>query len=419
MASRRRSEQVRRQSPGLPRNAQDEWFDGMIRHQIGLLRFQKGLSRRVNGLLDATEKDLRRAIRDRLRRLRGTDLTTTANIERMRFLLREVEQIRDVAHTQIATLLPQEMTALAMAEATFLDGALRTVVPVQLNTTLPTGRRLRAIVTHQPFEGRTLKHWVEKFRRDDLEKIANQIRVGLTQGESIPEITRRVVGTRSLKGRDGITAFSRRDAEAIIRTTANGIANKAAEEYFVENEEFFDDVLFVATLDGNTTPICRSLDGKRYKINEGKFPPLHVRCRSRRVSVLDAEALGRRPSKPVNTRRMLREFSKSKGWDRVPRSRKDLPHGTKGEFDAFRRTRTRELIGRVPAKVDYETWLRRQPVAFQEDVLGKAKARLFRRGDLKLTKFVDESGAERTLSELARSDADAFVLAGLDPERFL
>lgn len=419
MASRRRSEQVRRQNPGPALTVQDQWFDANLRHQIGLLRFQKGLSRRVNELLDATEKDLRRAIRDRLRRLQGTDLTTTASIERMRRLIAEVEQIRAVAHDQIGPLVIREITALATAEPAILDGLLKTVVPVQINTTLPTARRLRAIVTHQPFEGRTLRHWTEKFKRDDLERIVNQIRIGLTQGESVPEISRRVVGSRSAKGKDGITEFTRRDAEAIVRTTANGVANKAAEQYFVENEDFFDDVLFVATLDGNTTPICRRYDGKRFKINEGKFPPLHVRCRSRRVPILDAEALGNRPSKPVNTRRMLREFAKSKGWDRVPRSRKDLPYGTKGEFDAFRRTRTRELISRVPAKVDYGTWLRRQPASFQEDVLGKAKARLFRRGGLKIEKFVDESGAERTLAELARSDADAFVAAGLDPEDFL
>ena len=81
--------------------------------------------------------------------------------------------------------------------------------------------------------------------------------------------------------------------------------------------------------------------------------------------------------------------------------------------------RTRELIGRVPAKVDYQTWLGRQSATFQDDVLGVTKGRLFRRGNLPLDRFVDANDLEKTLTELARSDADAFIAAGLDPEDFL
>ena len=116
---------------------------------------------------------------------------------------------------------------------------------------------------------------------------------------------------------------------------------------------------------------------------------------------------------------MLREYAKQADLDKVPTSRADLPRGHKGKFDAFARPRTRELIGRVPAKVDYETWLRRQSAAFQDDVLGKTKGRLFRRGDLPLDRFVDRLDAEKTLAELAKSDASAFELAGLDPSEFL
>ena len=99
-------------------------------------------------------------------------------------------------------------------------------------------------------------------------------------------------------------------------------------------------------------------------------------------------------------------------------SRGALPRGHRGAFDQYSRGRVRELTGQVPANVNYETFLRRQSVEFQEDVLGKTKARLFRRGDLSLDKFVNRRGDELTLQELARREAQAFRDAGLDPDDF-
>lgn len=403
---------------GTPSSAQEAWFDAILRHQITLLRFSRGLARRVNALLDATEGDLRRLIRDRVAKL-PSGQQTPASLDRLNVLLGEVEAIRSAAHAEAGVLLSTEMRRLAVAEPGFLDGIFKTVIPVRVTTTLPDARRLRAIVTYQPFAGDTMKGWLDNLRRTDVRRIEQQIRIGLVQGEDAGQIARRVVGATRTGGRGGVTALTRRDAETIVLTTANGVANTSAQEWFRENAEFFDEELFVATLDSRTTPVCRATDGERFPIGEGRIPPLHPRCRSRRVPILDEEALGKRPYKAVTERQLLREFAKREGLDRAPRQRKGLPYGTKGRFDDFARRRTRELIGRTPAKTTYEQWLRRQSKQYQEDVLGKAKAQLFRRGDLSLDKFIDRSGAERTLSQIARSDRQAFIDAGLDPEDFL
>jgi hypothetical protein len=91
----------------------------------------------------------------------------------------------------------------------------------------------------------------------------------------------------------------------------------------------------------------------------------------------------------------------------------------KGEFDKFSRKRIRELTGQVPATTSYQTWLKSQSKEFQEDVLGKTKAKLFRDGKLQLDKFVTRNGTELTLSQLAKKHADAFRAAGLNPEDFI
>ena len=413
MATRR---QPKLQLPGKLVTANESFLDAMIRHQIGLLRLSTGTGRRVRELLDATESDLRAEIRNRLRGQGG--LTTPASVQRLQDLLRIIGKIRGKAHDEVEKLFVREMRDLAVAEAKFVDQAFKTVIPVQVDTTLPTAGRLRAIVEVRPFEGRTMRGWAKSIRRADLDRIETQIRIGLVQGEAPPQISRRVVGTVRLRGKDGVTQITRKDADGIARTATNAIANQAKREYHKANAKFFDLELFVATLDAVTTRICSSLDGDRFPIDEGRFPPLHFNCRSLRVAILDADPLGRRPSKPVSQKGLLREYSKDVDID-VVRARRDLPHGHKGAFDAFSRGRTRELIGRVPAKVDYETWLNRQSAAFQDDVLGKTKGRLFRRGDLPLDRFVDKFDAEKTLAELAKSDASAFELAGLDPAEFL
>ncbi len=49
-------------------------------------------------------------------------------------------------------------------------------------------------------------------------------------------------------------------------------------------------------------------------------------------------------------------------------------------------------VGQVPAKTTYQDFLSRQPATFQDEVLGKTKGKLFRKGGMSLDKFVDRNG---------------------------
>lgn len=57
----------------------------------------------------------------------------------------------------------------------------------------------------------------------------------------------------------------------------------------------------------------------------------------------------------------------------------------------------------------YSDWLKRQPEAVQNDILGATKAQLFRDGKLTLDRFVDSKGRVLTLEELKRRDGAAFA----------
>lgn len=400
-----------RQLPaGLPASANLAFFDALIRHQIFLLRMAGSTRNDIVELLNATERDMAERIRVRLGSGRGF---SPAQLARVDALMADIAAFRGAAHAEILTLLIKTMNDFVVKEAGFVKKAFETVVPVEIETTLPTQGTLRALVRERPFEGRTLRQWARNMATRDLQRIEQQIRIGIVQGEGGAAIARRVVGTARLKGRDGVTQLTRRTAEMITRTATIHYSNSAREEFLSANAEFFGPELYVATLDGVTTPICRSLDGREFPVGEGPMPPLHMLCRSLRVALITQDVIGTRPFKPTTERTLVREFTNGRLT-----SRAKLPHGTKGQFDQFARRRARELIGRVPAKVTYTEWLRTQSATFQDDVLGVTKGRLFRRGNLPLSKFVNRAGDEIPLSQLARTDASAFRAAGLDPGDF-
>lgn len=403
----------------------EEIRDALIRHQIGILRLSKRLQREVLEVIDATEAEIIRELRalEPVTDRAGVDLRNKRVRARLVNVQKRLQRVRSAAFGDSLTLWDQSMRDLVVDEARFLEVALEAAVPVVYNAVIPDLRRLKGLVGSDLFRGPgpgldTLRGWVRRMEADDLNRIMGQIRIGLIEGSNLPEITRRVVGTRRLRGTDGVTAATRREANMFTRTAVNNFANKAKVEFYKENADIIRFERYTATLDSRTTPVCMSLDGQRFKVGEGPIPPVHINCRSLRIAVVSDEVLGERPAKPVTEKMLLREYSRENGL-RTVTARDRLPRGHKGAFDKFARARTRALVGQVPADLPYEQWLKTQSREFQDDVLGVMKGKLFRSGKLSLNRFVDERGHEYTLSELARRDRQAFIDAGLKPKDFI
>lgn len=400
----------------MVKTANEEILDAVIRHQIYLLRYSGTVRNRVNGLLNRTEEDLARRIRDKLRDSQG--LTTPREIQRLESLLAGIDAIRKKSWNEARSYLLEEMPKLAYQEPIVIAAMYSTIIPVTVTTVLPSAEFLKYVALSRPFEGRLLKDWADSMAAEDIRRIHSAIQAGMIAGEDAATIARRVVGTASLKGADGITEITRRQVQSIIRTAVQHVANGARDAFFDSNQDILTEEQFVATLDSRTTPICRALDGKKYAIGKGPRPPLHYCCRSLRIAAIDGTLLGSRPAKPVTEKMLVGEYAKKNGLGDL-KNRDDLPRGHKGEYDAWSRTRIRELVGPIPATSTYQTWLTGQSAVFQNEVLGETKGVLFRNGGLKLDNFVDmNSGREFTLSELASKHKQAFVAAGLDPLNF-
>ncbi len=398
----------------IPKTANELWFDALVRHQVYLMRVSGSIRNDINGLLNATEKNMV----DRIHAvLAGKTKLSPARLRKAESLIEQLKQIRTEVWIEADGVWKDTMKNLTVTEVQQVNRILKTVSPADLSTQLPSTIKLKALVKTLPFEGRVLGSWSRKIAADDIGRIASQVRIGVVQGETTHQIARRIIGSARLKGADGVTQITRRNAEAITRTAVNAFSNSAREMYFSENQDIFNKEVYVATLDGRTTPICMSLDGRRFPVSEGAMPPMHFQCRSLRVAEINGELIGMRPAKSTTEKLMVEKYAQENRLDKYTK-RGQLPRGHKGKYDVFARGEMRRMTGRVPSKVNYQTFLERQSVVFQDDLLGPTRGKLFRKGGLKLDNFVDRKGATIRLDQLADTDAAAFRAAGLDPAKF-
>lgn len=399
----------------------EQYRDAALRHQIGLRRYSAGLTKRIAELLEKADRDLAEKLRARLARFEreGRELDFTG--ERWKALLSDVRAARDVALQQYAELVRGELRELSVQEAAQELALLEAVVPIDFRFAAVAADRLRAIVSSRPFQGRLLNDWFKTLKATDQARLTQALQLGMTNGETTDEIVRRIVGTRRNKYADGILAMTRRDATAIARTAINHVSNTARNYVWEANSDVITARIWVSTLDGRTSAVCRARDGHGAPVGDHELPPgvpplkpkdvrppAHVNCRSVMVAYIDgAGLLGNRPTVTDTRTRRRREIDFRAEARRTGKSIQEV-----------RREWADRNVGRVPAATTYQDFLKRQPAAFQDEVLGKTKGKLFREGGLTVDQFVDRAGNELTLAQLAASKPEAFVRAGLDPDTF-
>lgn len=339
--------------------------DAFLRRQIYLLRFAAGLGSRMVAYLDQTEFELKRELDRRVAQFAQVGLDPgPATTKRLETLREAIAAVRDVAFASIKRLVTGELKDMAAIEAEKTAEILAKVAPKDLQIEAATARELGAIVEAKPFEGAVLKDWIDRLAENDTRRISDQVIIGMIANEPNEKIARRIFGTAAQQGKDGTLAVSRNGARALARTATNHVSNQSRQLVYQANADILKQERFLATLDARTTPLCRSLDGNTYPLGEGPIPPLHWNCRSVRVPFF-GEVQGNRAA----------------------------------------------LGGPVDGKLTYQTWLARQTPAFQDEVLGVSKGKLFRDGKLTLDRFVDENGEEYTLAELRRREPAAWARA--------
>jgi SPP1 gp7 family putative phage head morphogenesis protein len=381
--------------------------DDAVADLVRLQRYGGTLARRIVALLNRADADLVRRIADRLESIdrRGFDLgpQTTARLQR---LLKEIRDQSTDLYNLVHAELRDELVQLARVEADNQAERIDETVGTDLNILRPSPETLRSAVTSQPFRGKLLREWAANLEADKVRRLSDAVRIGIVEGETTDQIVTRIRGTRDAQYRDGILEITRRNAEAITRTAVNHISTRARDLLYEQNTDIIKGVLWVSVLDNRTTPVCRSRDGKVYPVGKGPRPPAHVGCRSTTVPVLKSwaelsgdDSLQRgRGADDIET--LFRKNLKEQGF-------------TDDQIATIQRNTRASMDGQVPSDMTYSQWLSRQSAGVQDDILGKTRGALFRRGELPLDRFVDRTGAELTLGQLRKRQGRAFERAGL------
>jgi SPP1 gp7 family putative phage head morphogenesis protein len=376
----------------MPTPANELLYDASIRHQVKLLRYSAGQARAVAKLLKASDDELVAKLQ--------TELTETSEA-RLKALLVDIRRQRTALAERLGEEIQKDAAELAGNEAEWEVEAIRAACPVELKLNAVPEATLKTLAS-RPINGVPLEGWLGTLKAGDVSRIEQAIRLGVSQGETLDQMVKRIRGTRANNYEDGITAITRRNAQTIARTAVNHVSNAARQEVWNANADIISGVRWVATLDGRTSDVCRGRDGQIYPIDSGPRPPAHPGCRSTTTPVLDGEQiLGDRPfvrdsrtraAREVDFRREAKEAAgdKWKGMSQAERT---------AAIKARRDKWADENIGQVPSAQTYDQWLRKQPGAFQDEVLGKTKAEIFRKGAT-LDKFVDEQGKPYTIAEL-------------------
>jgi len=328
--------------------------------------------------------------------LQSQDLTQFVRV-RAQAVQRQVSAILDRFYRQeITPFLEHQLNGTSrqssQTEAELIRRAL-TSIGIDLDVITPNPGVVATSASAMPFNGFPLNDWINGLKTSDFNRTWSTIQDGMVSGRTNQEIVRDVVGSSSLRFKDGAREASRNGAKTLVRTMTNHAASQGRQAVWEENEDIIRAVQWVATLDTRTSPVCRQRDGRvgpvtsgdDFKMKQGEKalhppnarPPAHPNCRSTTVAVTKS----------------FREL----GFD----------------VDDVRPETRASMDGKVSSDLTYFEWLNKQSKAAQVDALGEKRFKLWKEGGVAPERFVNDEGRQFTLDELERKMPDAFDEAGI------
>lgn len=354
-------------------NINEDLLDRAVDSSVDFTRYNNGVVRRIIALLNRVDKDLFEQLTAALDRLPAESFT----VDRLDALLQSVRTLNESAYTALSNELGAELKDLVAFESSYQLSLFKNVLPVQVVVAAVNVEQVYGAALSRPFSGRLLSEWSKSLEADKMTRIRDALRMGYVENQTVGQMVQRIRGTRAKGYSDGLIEIDRRNAAAVVRTATAHAANFTRQRFYEANESLIKGLKWVSTLDSRTSPVCRARDGEVFPVNSGPRPPAHWNCRS--------------CMSPV-----------TRSWREMGIDLDDLPGSTRAS-----------ISGQVPESMTYQDWLKKQSAARQDDILGKSKGLLFRKGELPLTRFVDRAGKELTLVQLREKHAEAFRKAGL------
>lgn len=331
----------------------DDLANEILSRELNLNRYDASLRNRSIEVLRELEDKIQTILRGNLSTFNRTELNEKLRLVR--------EAIND-SYEQIAELTAEELGTVAVKEADFLQETVNELTKVELFNEKPSASQLISLAVNAVVQGAILANWWKRQAADTYFRISTQARIGY--GSSQNNIADQV----SMQMTTG-----RRNADALIKTAVHTVSSLSRERMYKDNSGVMKGKVYVAVLDNRTSIQCIAYDGSTYDmdnkpIGKKSLPyrelPAHFNCRSIYMPIL-------------------------KSFKEIGSDYPEMPKSTRSSMD-----------GQVPEETTFKDFLDRKGVAFQDEVLGKGKAKLWRDGKITLQQLLDQSGNPIPLKEL-------------------
>lgn len=316
-------------------------IDKSIKMQLDLLRHSSNIEAKILRVIEEMKKEL-------IAKLSAGDLTVFGKARINKILADADVTIADYYARAQKMLEPTYASVASISSASTSTGIAAVSVPSKA--------ALKAIVSNMVIDGASTSAWWSKLSSDTSFKFAAAVRQGIAQGETQRQILNRVNAAVDLSGRN---------SAALIHTSIMQVMNDANLAVIKDNADVASTMRHSATLDSHTCLECAPRDGLEWETETEKpighnlpfeNPPLHWGCRCGILGVT--------------------------------------------ELDKYVEGERASTFGPVDRKVTFEDFLSRQSKEFQDEVLGKGRAELWRDKKLTLRDLVSGRGSPLTLEQL-------------------
>ena len=348
-----------------------------------------------NGLGDEIAKSLEGAlgtITGKIIILEEKAKQTESLIKRKKYLNQqkaEIERVLNEVYEDIGKKIETKTFEMAQATPKIINSMIIKSVPAkfEITTEIPKldEKRIASWFQSSQIEGTYFNDWLTKLESNSVARIVKETRESLILSEPRRETAKRIQNALNI---------GRQSAEGLAHNAVHQAHVWAEREYYLENENIFKGLRFVAELDRKTTPLCRSLDGQEFPLKQAPQPPLHWRCRSFLMPVFRSESLENYLAAEEKNVRIARIESEP----RIVKHR-----------DSTRSTTFEKLRVKHPqASINYNEWLMSmvnssdaRDVSFAREVLGPTRFDLLSSRKLKMESLYYQ-GKLRTIKELER-----------------
>jgi len=398
----------------MPFSVPKRILNAAIGRGVDVLQYEADIRRRIAMLIVRLAKDIGADVL-----ASGLDtLNPTLRERRLRDLFERVDDRIGGGYEYIGDVFSDNMKGLVRVSADGIVSDINRILGGDLLHRIEwTDPMLSRLVDGTLIHGAKSSEWWERQGDGYSMAFQDQIRMGMARGETILELRNRImpvmpngmpnVDLRSEPdlGKRDIVRKARRDAEALVRTSALTVCREAQLDVFEENADVIGGVEWLSTLDDRTTPLCRALDGLEWSIPDyepkghntpwpGTSP--HWNCRSIVVPVT----------------KTWEELAKEAGGDsehakRLDEAMEDVPESVRASMG-----------GPVPGGTTYSQWFDEQPEARQREILGERGFEAYERGTPLDKLGMAPRGADVLQRDMQAEPVQNSQAFQIDPERF-